>query len=287
MKNSYKVVAVTPAGRKRYMEILQKYIYKNKHILDRWDLWVNTTNQEDINYLNQLKNNDPEFINLILSEYSPNHWGHPSLSITPFWPHSTDEDTVYVRFDDDVVYIADGTIENLVQFRLDNLKYFTIYPFIINNSQHSRNLQDRGLMTTEFGLVRSEQELLGQGIYDPVGLYSVEFIRSLHQTFLTHYHNNTVNTLMTAVPIEWTIGSQVSINGICWMGEFMKKIAPLNNGILPTAEEAYMTIGGPKEMNMPLVTIPNTLIVHFLFSTQRPQDELYDILEKYRQIADV
>jgi hypothetical protein len=280
MKNNYKVVAVTPAGRQRYLEILYRYICKNKHILDRWDIWVNTPHQSDIDYLKNLAANDP-FVNLIFPEWPYEQ----TLSITPFWTKATDEDTVYVRFDDDVVFIADNTIENLVQFRLNNPEYFLIYPFIINSTQHSRNLQDRGLISTQYGLVRQEEELFGQGIYDPVGLYSVEFARHLHDTFLSKYSNNTYKELMTPEKIVWKLNSQVSINCVCWTGEFMKKISPLNHGILPTAEEAYLTIDGPKELNMHNCTIPDTLIVHFLFSTQRPKDEMYDVLEMYNKIA--
>ena len=51
MKNEYKVVAITPAGRRGYLEVLHKYIIKNKHLLDRWDLWVNTENSDDLNYM--------------------------------------------------------------------------------------------------------------------------------------------------------------------------------------------------------------------------------------------
>lgn len=281
MKNNYKIVAVTPAGRQRYLEILYKYLCKNKHILDRWDIWVNTNNQSDINYLKSLSEQD-SFVNLIFPDWPYEH----TLSITPFWTKATDEDTVYVRFDDDVVFIADNTIENLVDFRLKHPEYFLIYPFIINSTQHSRNLQDRNLLSTQYGLVRKEEELFGDGIYDPVGLYSVDFVRHMHNTFLQKYNENTYKEFMTPKKIEWMLGSQVSINCVCWTGEFMKKITPLNHGILPTAEEAYLTIDGTREFNMHNCTIPDTLVVHFLFSTQRPQDELYDVLEQYRKLAD-
>lgn len=282
MKNNYKIVAVTPAGRQRYLEILYKYMCKNKHILDRWDIWVNTPNQSDIDYLKTLAIND-SFVNLIFPE-----WPYEkTLSITPFWTKATDKDTIYIRFDDDVVFVADGTIERLVQFRLDNPEYFLIYPFIVNSTQHSRNLQDRGLISTQFGLVRQEEELFGDGIYDPVGLYSVPFARHLHDVFLLKYNNNTYKELMTPEKIVWKLGSQVSINCVCWTGDFMREISPLNHGILPTAEEAYLTIDGPKELKMHNCTIPDTLVVHFLFSTQRPQDEMYDVLEMYKQIASV
>jgi hypothetical protein len=287
MKNSYKIVAVTPAGRQRYMSILQKYIYKNKHILDRWDLWVNTNNQSDIEYLNSLKQSDPEFINLIQSDFPYNNWGHSNLNISPFWSKATDEDTIYVRFDDDVVFIADDTIESIVDFRIKNPQYLFIYPFIINNIHHSRNLQDRGLVSTQHGLIRAEEELFGQGIYDPVGLLNSSFAKEVHTTFFKHYSENTINQLMTPEPIVWKYGSQISINCICWFGSFMKIITPLQEGNWPVDEENYLTTQAPKNLNMPLVTIPNTLISHYLFGPQRSQEEMYDILDEYWRIANV
>jgi len=284
MKNNYKIVAVTPAGRQRYMSILQKYIYKNKHILDRWDLWVNTNNASDLEYLNSLKQTDPEFINLIQSDFPYNNWGHPNLNISPFWTKATDENTVYIRFDDDVVFIADDTIDTVIDFRTNNPQYLFVYPFTINNIQHSRNLQDRGLVSTNHGLVRTEEELFGQGIYCPVGLQSPGFVRELHNTFLKHYKENTLQKLMTPEPIIWKYGSQVSINCISWFGSFMKTLTPLQEGRWPVDEENYLTTQAPKILNMPLVTIPNTLISHFLFNPQRSQGEMEDILDEYSRI---
>jgi hypothetical protein len=287
MKHNYKIVAVTPAGRSHYLEILSKYIFKNQHIIDRWDLWVNTDNEFDINYLNNLKEKYPSFINLIQSDFSYNTWGHVNLNISPFWGKAIDEDTIYIRFDDDVVYIADKTIENIVDFRISNPQYLFIYPFIINNIHHSRNLQDRNLVSKHLGLVRNEEELLGHGIYDPVGLYSTEFARELHNTFFKHHHENTLQDLMVDKPIVWKYGSQISINCICWFGSFMKTITPLQDGNWPVDEENYLTTQAPEILNMPLVTIPNTLVSHFLFGPQRSNDDMKDILQEYYKIANV
>jgi hypothetical protein len=287
MNNKYKIVAITPAGRQRYMSILQKYIYKNKHILDRWDLWVNTNNPSDIAYLNSLKQSDPDFINLIQSDFPYNKWGHPNLNISPFWNKATDKDTIYIRFDDDVVFIADGTIESIIDFRIKNPQYLFIYPFIINNIHHSRNLQDRGLLSNHLGNIRTEEELFGQGIYDPIGLLNSEFARETHNTFFKHYQENTIESLMTPQPIIWKYGSQISINCICWFGSFMKTITPLQEGKWPVDEENYLTTQAPKDLNMPLITIPNTLISHYLFGPQRSQGEMNDILKKYWEIANV
>lgn len=269
------------------MSILQKYIYKNKHVLDRWDLWINTNNQSDIEYLNSLKQNDPEFINLIQSDFPYNNWGHPNLNISPFWNKAIDEDTIYIRFDDDVVFVAEGTIDAIIDFRIKNSQYLFIYPFTINNTHHSKNLQDRGLVSTQHGLVRTEEELFGQGIYDPVGLLSPPFVRELHSTLFKHYQENTLQQLMTPEPIIWKYGSQISINCICWFGSLMKIITPLQEGKWPVDEENYLTTQAPKNLNMPLVTIPNTLISHYLFGPQRSQGEMFDILDEYWRIANV
>jgi len=287
MKNNYKIVAVTPAGRKRYLEILYKYICKNKHILDRWDLWVNTDVPEDLDYIKSLAEND-SFVNLVYSDFPYKHWcNDATLSISPFWTKATDEDTIYIRFDDDVVYIDNNTIEKVIDFRIKYPQYLFVYPFIINNTHHSRNLQDRNLVTKEFGMIKEEKDLMGQGIYDKVGLYSGEFLTHLHETFFKYQSNNTQYLLSSPVAIIWEQGSQISINSVCWFGSFFKKICPLQNGNWPVCEEDYLTIKAPKELNMNLCTVPNTLIVHFLFGTQRKASELYDVLEKYKKIADV
>jgi hypothetical protein len=174
-----------------------------------------------------------------------------------------------------------------IDFRIKNPQYLFIYPFIINNIHHSRNLQDRRLVSTNYGSVRIEEELFGQGIYDPVGLLNSKFAREVHNTFFKHYKENTIQQLMTPEPITWKYGSQISINCISWFGSFMKTITPLQGGKWPVDEENYLTTQAPKELNMPLITIPNTLISHYLFGPQRSQGEMEDVLGEYWRIANV
>ena len=46
------------------------------------------------------------------------------LTIHTFFRHSHDADTVYIRFDDDVVYIEEGTIPHLARYRQDHPEFF-------------------------------------------------------------------------------------------------------------------------------------------------------------------
>ncbi len=312
MKNNYKIVAITPSGRRNYLEILYKYMCKNKHILDRWDLWVNTENSEDLEYMKNLSNND-SFVNLVYPTW-PYYRDCPNLSLAPFWSKATDEDTIYVRFDDDVVFVADNTIENLVNFRLEHEEYFFIYPFIINNPFHSKILQDRGLIDNRHGIIRTHKELAMLGPSDPVALTNPSFARYLHETFIDSYQKGDYNKFMCDEKIVFEIGDtsykygtnktselvtdggpQVSINCVCWFGHTFKKICPINDCYFEgnsdqselTDEEAYLTIVKTKDLGMPSCTAPNTLVSHFLFGPQRRHDGMIDILQKYKDISNV
>lgn len=313
MKNNYKIVAVTPAGRQMYLSILSKYILKNKNLIDRWDLWINTENESDLQFIKNLSEKH-SFINLIYPKW-PYEKSCPNLSISPFWSMATDEDTIYIRFDDDIVFINEGTIENLINFRIENKNHLFIYPFIINNPFYSKNLQIRGLISEKFGTVRTYKELCGVGLSDPVSLECPHFARELHETFIDSYNKKEQNKFMITEKLIWELGNgyylnygtnggsdsvteagpQVSINCVCWFGETMKKICPINNCFFDgdvnqreyTDEEAYLTIVKTKDLNMPSCTAPNTLVSHFLFGPQRSKDEMLDILVKYKNIADV
>ena len=54
MNKKHKIVALTPVGRKKYMEVLFPQILKQRDFVDEYHLWVNTKNPEDLAYLNQL-----------------------------------------------------------------------------------------------------------------------------------------------------------------------------------------------------------------------------------------
>ncbi len=58
----YKIVVVTPAGRKKYLDIFKKRIYAemDKGVIDGWQLWQNTVNQEDIDYLASMEAENPK-----------------------------------------------------------------------------------------------------------------------------------------------------------------------------------------------------------------------------------
>ncbi|MBA3922196.1 MAG: hypothetical protein H0X31_11035, partial [Nostocaceae cyanobacterium] len=85
MFENYKVVAVTPSGRQRYLEILIPYILKDKGIIDEYHLWVNTSDASDISYIESLQNKFPSFIKLVWSSLIPNG----SATVYQFYQYCT------------------------------------------------------------------------------------------------------------------------------------------------------------------------------------------------------
>ncbi|MEM7463835.1 MAG: hypothetical protein AAF362_14275, partial [Pseudomonadota bacterium] len=53
----HRIVASTPAGRRRYMRLLVPHILSSD-IIDRYDIWINTTDPADLAFIEALGKHD-------------------------------------------------------------------------------------------------------------------------------------------------------------------------------------------------------------------------------------
>ena len=107
MLDGKRVVVVTPAGRRRYMAILVRHVLRLRPVVDEYRVWVNTSDPGDIEYLESLPAQCPPGF-LTLERLPPGAGGvQGNASICHFFRNCADENTVYVRFDDDIVCIDD------------------------------------------------------------------------------------------------------------------------------------------------------------------------------------
>src|SRR6478672_13586439 len=88
--HDYKIVCVTPAGRRRYLRLLIPYVLSCPKV-DRYDLWLNTANNADLAFMEAVARIDDR-IRLV-----PLHDGKTpgGPAIHTFWPTAADVDTVY------------------------------------------------------------------------------------------------------------------------------------------------------------------------------------------------
>lgn len=144
MIKNWRIIVVTPAGRKKYLSILASYIL-SENLIDEWQLWVNTTNIDDINFMEELKRKYSK-IKLI---YSKNKI-QGNLSIGQFFKYTVDPSSIYIRVDDDVVFFEENFFKKLVYERINNRNPLLIFPVIINNSIISHLLQQNKIINLNY-----------------------------------------------------------------------------------------------------------------------------------------
>jgi hypothetical protein len=259
-----KKIITTPAGRKRYLEILLGYLIKYKNEFDRWDLWLNTENISDIDYMKSI-NKKYDFIKLIYPKIPVNG----NMSIGSFFSDYINPDEIYIRLDDDIVYIEKDSLTKLFNERERDKESFLLYGNIINNSILTYIHQKEGNLNSNYG--KCEYKCMCD-----IGWKNPYFAENLHLDFLSKYKNQSFY-----IP-DWDINNneRVSINVISWRGDEFSKFG----GIIQGDEEHWLSIVKPQSINKFNKIIGNTLFVHYAFFPQRNYLDTTNILNEYKTI---
>ena len=270
MHNGFKIIACTPVGRRKYLAIQAEYILRNRNIVDEWHLWFNTNNSEDIRYIESLQSQYPNWISIIRR---PNQQGiGGGAGVQPFYDYCNESKTIYLKIDDDVVFMAPGAIENLVDCKLRNPNSLIVFANTINNALSTHILQRIGAVPITNGIV-SFDSCCDTGWRNP------HFAEWLHRYFLEH-----VNRLKQFVHPDWLLFhyERFSINCIVWLGEdFKRYVSPT------TDDEMYLSVIKPRELGRPNVICGNSIVSHFAFYTQRAHLDSTNVLDGYRKLASV
>ena len=202
MYKGCKIVCVTPAGRRRYMRLLAPQILASP-LVDRYDVWVNTKAPRDIAFFDALAKIDPG------SGWLRSLTGSRRIrSIGAFHRLATDADTIYVRFDDDVVWLQPDFFERHLDFRIANPDYLLTMPLIVNNAVCTALLENTG----KVGLSRP----VAYNAFDKIGWRDGQFAEAIHAMFLDLVETGSWGHLHGgAYPIAL---NRFSINCICWFG---------------------------------------------------------------------
>ena len=266
-----KIVAVTPAGRKETLQILAHYILPNT-IIDEWHLWLNTKKQSDVKYIECLNHPKIKIINEYLDSDKIGHWS----MIYRFFKHAIEPDTVYIRFDDDIVWMDYYSIYNLIDFRIKNPEYFLVLGNIVNNAvcdhihQNYCTAYDKNIFKDTFGYF----------YYDHFGAVCINCAIKKHWNLFNHIKSNSIEKYYHN---NWNMKTEdrFSINVISWLGEEFAKF----DGNVGIGEEHWLTITAPQQKNKTNIILGNTLFSHYAFTMQRYNLNQTNILEFYRKIT--
>ncbi len=272
MYQGRRVVVVTPAGRRRYLEILIRHVLRQRHVVDEYRLWVNTRDPDDLRCIEELVAAHPGFVT---SDVDPTADG-TIRSIHKFFRRCIDPDTLYVRLDDDVVWFEPDAIERLLEYRVAHPEPFLVFGNIVNNA-----LVD-WLHQREGGLYESSPDV-GYSAMDPLGWQNPHFAQLKHLTFIENLARGRLD-LYRFEPWVLKRFERCSINAIAWLGETMGAFG----GVVHEEEEAWLSTAKPHSLGRAHanVVIGGPLFVHYAFGIQREHMDSTGILAFYAALAE-
>jgi hypothetical protein len=267
----YKVVLTIPAGRKRYLDVLLPYILREYDLLDEIRLWVNTKNFDDIIWMveKSLKYDKIKLDRTVVENPTPNI-PDQNLELYRFWNNCKDEDTLYLRLDDDVVWLEENFFKKMIDFRINNPEPLFIYPNIVNNTITDHIHQRLGCFR-DLGKLKYE-------CVDPVGVMDGVHAGQRHSTFINDINNKDIEKYKFD---KWLLFNyeRVSINSLAWFGRDIKDI------VFEKDEEHFVSCKAPELVSKPNMIYGGVMAVHFSFHMQRTHLDSTGILELYSALS--
>jgi hypothetical protein len=261
-----KCVIVTPAGRRQYLHILHIHLQRQKSDFAEWHLWLNTSVPEDIAYMHELARTN-DWVKIITDPQSNPAEG--SLNIHRFFKHATNANTVYIRLDDDVVYLEDGFIRKLYNARIKNPDYFLVYANIINNAVIAHKHQMSGTFAYRDLL---EPGCMGNAWKDPA------IAEELHRQFLKDAKANDVHRWHQSFA-DFAVTERVSINAIAFFGSVFSTLQ------VGADEEDWLSVAYLRDTGKKNLVTSSAICAHYAFHTQRAHLDGTDILQQYIDVA--
>jgi hypothetical protein len=271
-----RLVTVTPAGRRPYLEILANYLLRHRDVIAEHRWWLNTRAPEDVAYIYRLTDRYPDFFKIVAKPIAPSDL--VGYTIWQYMSDCTEPDTMYLRVDDDICYMAGDAIVQMRDFRLANREPFLVLGNIVNNAVCAHYHQQAGLAPQSWGAVAAE-------CMDENGWRSGRFARRLHRKFLKDVRRGRESRwTRTAMPFGGT--TRFSINAISWFGEDFAGLPELYATNID--EEPFITAVVPARLGRPNAICTAALFGHYAFWTQRRYLDRTspEVLAGYRRLSE-
>jgi hypothetical protein len=270
----HKIIAITPAGRRAYLEILGTYILKDSGI-DEWHLWDNCRQESDRIYINKIAKQHAK-IRVVQKE----NMDGSNRAINQLYQYANDIKTFYIKIDDDIVYTPKNLGASLYDAAIKEKDAYTYWsPLIINNAICSWLLKYHSHMSIEAELMASAACI--HGWRNP------RFALELHRSFLDSLSKKSIENF--EVPNFNISLARFSINCIGFWGEDVNKLGerfcPLN-----VDDEEWISAVLPSILGRPGRIIGDIIVSHFSFFTQEDyllKTELLDLYSKQAGIPPV
>jgi len=264
MIDGYKVVVVTPAGRRRFMPLIRHYMEAelDKGTVDEWRLWCNTTELADIKCLSQIAR---EGYPRITIQYNDNtEYGIlGSLgAIRAFYTDETmDSNTIYFRIDDDICWVHPEAIANMLRFRLDNPDYLMIASNMVNSGLCSHLHMRCGAHPAHHKMDYIPWTCIGGTLWK-----SPEMATLIHHQLLHDIQNDTLDKWMSFDRYELHEHIRFGVAFCCFFGKDARKFMKVWKGL---DDEQFLSEMYPIKVGKLNCIYGKGLVSHFGYNPQR------------------
>lgn len=283
--NGHPVIAFIPYGRRETVSILLPYLRREheKGLLDELWLCLNTDPEQvdDLTYAYELAR-DHSWVKAVDRPAECPRRVPKQRNTGTFYRYMTDPDAVYVRFDDDIVYVHEQALERIVDSKLRMTTSLTAFPIIWNNAVCSWHLQQRGVIPGES---QGWAKVAIPYCMDAVGWADGDFAVRMHRLLLERIRENAVESCFMYQDVPLAPRQQFSVSCFATLGADYCELTP--PGVLDYDEEEHWhTVHRPQLVGKPNIIIGDALVSHYTFYPQQAVVRATDILDQYRELAE-
>lgn len=257
------------------MQILFRLLNTYRSIVDRVDLWCNCTDPDDSRLLRSTAALDPWYRLVRLPDQGvidPNVLWH---SVCKFYTFACDPDTIYIKCDDDMVWLDD--LQHFIKFldyRIDNADYFLVSANVMINAVCN-------YFHSQAGLLPANLAVTDCNAHDANVFYNGQFVKRLHEFVLEGPQERLGSRWQLHNSQEVTQGTRLCINFISWFGKDFQEFG----GKVPQDDEEWLTVEKPKQIQKKIAICPDYTCVHYSFGPTRNYLDKTDILSRYRALC--
>lgn len=274
-----KIIATTPCGRARYMRHLAAHMQRDyeRGLIDEWVLFKNPISEKKV----EGRERD-------IAEEIAGCWPWVKVfrdegagggdRISRFFKYFTESNCVYLRFDDDIVYVEENAVERLIRYRLAHPKPYLVVPVIVNNVRTSYHLQQAGVIPKSWGTIQND-------MLDPIAWRNKDFVKRIHRKALNSIDGGSDSPLVEEFRLpsgefpDFEAG-YISINCFAMLGEDM--LATKDN--VPPDEERHFALWQPQKLGRMNARCGDAIVCHFAYHTQTQEMDQSGLLDGYEMV---
>ena len=286
MHKGYRIVVCIPFGRRKFTDLLLRYLLREYSIIDEIRFWMNTECQDDISWAKEksLAYSKVTLDNRTVEKKPLVPWAN-SCGVSKFYDNCNNEQTIYIKIDDDIIWLEENFIKNILEFRLDNPEYFLVSANIINNAICDYIHQNVGAIPGHPKITYSSCD--DSAWRDPF------FAEDKHRIFLKYLSSGDTEGYKFDKHVLLT-QERFSINCICWFGVWpdfrgalsKKTFYELCGKRIMENDEKELTEDFTKSSKAYNCIHGNSICSHFAFWTQIDYMSKTNILQEYTFICE-